>query len=514
MFANTAALALLNCQHGVELEGTLLASIAPRPFSTTKARPTPFTAEARITLLPLPSMNESSKVKQVVEATEVVTWDVVDSDTDEFLGVAAAFPHVQVMLSKDGKENKRTHGLKLAELQRLLFDTNASLKGASVTKAALCEAVYARLSAFDVQRPHGNLPLHFVGADIGLSNLSLCALASTAVTVPPSSSHILSPDTHSRVATNFAQPTLTATDESTSTLTMTHWCVESVDSMAVTYEPSSLAHTLSRLLAALTLDPARARMAVERQHWRPGTCAAQAVLRCAAVEAMLFGLAHARGFAVDAASPRAVARVHGIEDTGKGKKRAAVEIVAGWLRACDRVEGASGVVVGAQTRLVIPGHLRDVFEAARKKDDLADSLLIAVAHHHVSGQSLFQIAVLSLCSSPSEKWFRNCESEIARMEHLSHHGALLLSGVANTKAKKASKKPSKPKALTASSLQVNGGVNEANDKKGQIGAFDATHEKAVPKRKKQPSRKTSAAIILSTNSLNMPQPHHELYFAK
>ncbi|KAJ3009792.1 UNVERIFIED_CONTAM: hypothetical protein HDU68_002495 [Siphonaria sp. JEL0065] len=146
------------------------------------------------------------------------------------------------------------------------------------------------------------------------------------------------------------------------------WGVDAVDDLNCPYDPARLAGNLEKFLhAALTarnIDFHNVHVVIERQQWRPMTCTSQSIVRCAAMEAMLFGMASSRGIAKSVSAAR-VAEWHNVELKGSMKKKAAVSRVIQLLS-----EG---------TTISVPFELRERFRLEKKRDDMADAFLIGTA---------------------------------------------------------------------------------------------------------------------------------------
>ncbi|ORY30516.1 ribonuclease H-like protein [Rhizoclosmatium globosum] len=157
-----------------------------------------------------------------------------------------------------------------------------------------------------------------------------------------------------------------------SALCLDSWAVSQVDSLDVPYWPPRLAANLDAFLGGVVgvagergLSMKETACVIERQHWKPTTCTSQSVVRCAGLEAMLFGIMSSRSMNVCSVAAAKVAEWHSLE-SGKKKKQSAV----------DRVHE----IIGKGTVIEVPKHLADKFKSEKKKDDMADALLIGLTY--------------------------------------------------------------------------------------------------------------------------------------
>ncbi|KAJ3112467.1 hypothetical protein HK100_002322 [Physocladia obscura] len=284
---------------------------------------------------------------------------------------------------------------------RLLQETRrqCGIGGSGTTKAALAERIADHLALLD---GHGGS---------GSSNVDAASRSGGAVVgVDVGVTHLAS----ARIAANQTQPSDTTT--TTQLPLLTAWSLHAVDDMALSYSPVRLASRLNSFLCStinpsnnpskisnslseqkhgkrvldsskklllqqdLNLLPPADFLAIEHQQFRPFAAHAMPIVRCAAVEAMLVGIASALNIFTYSVSAKAVADWHGIVDSGRAKKLATVEKVLAIIAKGDRV--------------IVPEHLKSVFLGSKKKDDLADALLIAVAAFEWRNNSLKELSRL------------------------------------------------------------------------------------------------------------------------
>ncbi|KAJ3234683.1 hypothetical protein HDU81_001221 [Chytriomyces hyalinus] len=178
------------------------------------------------------------------------------------------------------------------------------------------------------------------------------------------------------------------------------WSVFTVDSLAASYDPTRLATSLRTLLTGIersagTEGSRSIHVAIERQQWRPSTCTAIPIVRCAAIENMLFGMASALNSMSNVASISAasVASHHGILESGPQKKSASVTYVKSLLAAGKRNQYSVTSVLDPclPRKLKIQSHAKLEFESQKKKDDMADAFMMATAYLD---------------------WIENCEREL------------------------------------------------------------------------------------------------------
>ncbi|KAI8927263.1 ribonuclease H-like domain-containing protein [Entophlyctis helioformis] len=258
----------------------------------------------------------------------------------------------------------------LARLARL---KNDELKGicksfglpSSGVKADLAGRLQSHLHQASTSRPTASL----LAVDIGTSNLGFVRLRSSSSSSMHQPPELLEPPT------------------------ITDWGLLEPD-LPKSFDPLAYAQEISRLLDTRLYDDALDTVVIERQSWRPlgvRMSVPHAILRTTAFEAMLTGMLAERGKRQDlriySVLPAAVAETldlaassgspssstdPGVRPTAsvaqryKAKKNASVAMVRGWLEDGGRV--------------VCPAQLRAMFEGSRKKDDLSDCLLLAMAH--------------------------------------------------------------------------------------------------------------------------------------
>ncbi|KAJ3245782.1 hypothetical protein HDU78_008664 [Chytriomyces hyalinus] len=181
------------------------------------------------------------------------------------------------------------------------------------------------------------------------------------------------------------------------------WGVFAVDSLAASYDPTRLATSLRTLLHGIEKSAGTEssgnlpsiHVAIERQQWRPTTCTAIPIVRCAAIENMLFGMASALTSMSNVASISAasVASHHGILESGSQKKSASVMYVKSLLDAGKRNQYSvtSALDPCLPRKLKIQNHVKLEFESQKKKDDMADAFMMATAYLD---------------------WIENCEREL------------------------------------------------------------------------------------------------------
>ena len=149
------------------------------------------------------------------------------------------------------------------------------------------------------------------------------------------------------------------------------------------YCPQAYAQHIGRFCAERLLPGFQGKFIfIERQRHRSGSMAGifETIVRLAILEAQLHALLKDR-FTCIPISPAAVARYHDLP-VGKEKKSAAVSKVKSIYEGEEKVEveSANGAVESFQEiSCDIPDDLFRKFEGQAKKDDLADSLLQAVA---------------------------------------------------------------------------------------------------------------------------------------
>ncbi|KAJ3216190.1 hypothetical protein HDU67_009839 [Dinochytrium kinnereticum] len=182
------------------------------------------------------------------------------------------------------------------------------------------------------------------------------------------------------------------------------WGVKSLfdEESKAAYDPASLAVATSTLIDVILQDHSfLTSVVIERQHWSFRTATAIPVLRCAAVEASLFGtvrerlrqMAHARDeeekfllTTFEAVPPRSVAVHFDLDGEGTEAHHTPDAEIAPITKPNRRYRNKKkmGVavvseLVGEGSRINVPGKLLTTFEKMRKKDDASDALLLGLA---------------------------------------------------------------------------------------------------------------------------------------
>ncbi|TPX51815.1 hypothetical protein SeMB42_g00516 [Synchytrium endobioticum] len=119
---------------------------------------------------------------------------------------------------------------------------------------------------------------------------------------------------------------------------------------------------------------------IERQHWRPSTAMAHILQRVRGMEAMIFAILLDRTshsphhVTVESVQARSVMDHLGYNllSNSASKKKRAITLVKNWLDGSKRVDRDLAELTYSEA------HVK-MFEATSKKDDLADSLFMAVA---------------------------------------------------------------------------------------------------------------------------------------